>query len=591
MKILGITSYFHDSSACLLVDGLPVAFVEEERLNRDKHTAEFPAEAIKWVLAEGGIGIDEVDEVVFYLDPRNYMRTGVKAALANFPRSLRLGLPSAGTRGPIERIWRMSRLRSEIGRHVGGTGRYKLSFIDHYRTHQAAAFFASGFDDAAVMTMDFAVDGTTEVIAHGHGTSITDKLTHHVPNGFALVYATLTHMLGFKWYDEYKVMGMAAYGKPRYLDRVEQLYRFDEETGELAFDFQYFDFQNYGMSKLYTDRMTELFWVPRTKSDPITEREYDLAASLQAATNKYGLGMARLAKRLTGSRNLAMAGGVAQNCLMNQAICESGLFENVFLQPLAGDVGCSLGAALWSYHGVHGRPRRYKMEHLYLGPSYAGAIESEVQAHGLVARPSTNWHADVAKAIADGLIVGYLQGRMEAGPRALGARSIMADARRSDMKDILNSRVKHREHFRPFAPSVLAEEVDTVFEPLPACRSLDYMIVTMNVRPEWRDKVPTISHGDGTARVQTVQKAHAPDYHRIIAEFHKLTGVPLVVNTSFNDNEPIVCTPEHAIACFKRTRIDLLVLEGRLFYRDDNAAAIARAPTGAASPPATAAGG
>ncbi|MFM9939182.1 MAG: carbamoyltransferase [Hyphomicrobiaceae bacterium] len=575
MKILGLTSYFHDSSACLLVDGMPVTFVEEERLNRDKHTAEFPTQAIKWVLSEAKIGIDDVDEIAFYLDPQSYLRTGVKAAMANFPRSLRLGLPSAGTRSPFGRIWKMSRLKHEIKAHVGGTGRAPVHFIDHYRTHQAAAFYASGYDDAAVMTMDFAVDGTTEVIAHGRGTRIDDKLKHHVPNGFALVYATVTHLLGFKWYDEFKVMGMAAYGKPKYLDKVRQLYHLNEETGELALDFKYFEFQNHGMSKLFSDKAMELFWVPRTKSDPITEREYDLAASLQAATNEYGIAMARLAKRLTGSKNLCMAGGVAQNCLMNQKICESGLFENVFLQPLAGDVGCSLGAALWRWHGVHGKPRQYKMDHLYLGPSYDADADRVSDSGVLVERPSTNWHADVAKAIADGLVIGYFGGRMEAGPRALGSRSILADPRRTDMKDILNSRVKHREHFRPFAPSVLAEEVDRAFEPLPACRSLDYMIVTMNVRPEWKAKLPAITHGDGTARVQTVQKAFNPNYHQVISEFYKLTGVPMVINTSFNDNEPIVCRPEDAVACFKRTRIDLLVLNGRLFFREDNTAALA----------------
>lgn len=575
MNILGLTSYFHDSSACLLKDGTPVAFVEEERLNRDKHTAEFPAQAINWVLGMEGLKIDDLDEVAFYLEPSNYIRTGVKAAMANFPRSLRLGLPSAGTRSPAERIWRMMRLKNEIKSHVGGSGKVPVHFVDHYRTHQASAFYPSGYDDAAIMTMDFAVDGTTEVIAHGRGTTIDDKLKHRVPNGFALVYATVTHLLGFKWYDEYKVMGMAAYGKPKYLDKVRQLYRLDEETGELALDFRYFEFQNYGMSKLFSEKATELFWVPRTKNDPITEREYDLAASLQAATNEYGISMARIAKRLTGAKTLCMAGGVAQNCLMNQAICESGLFDNVFLQPLAGDVGCSLGAALWRWHGVHGKPRGYKMDHLYLGPSYDADADRVSNSGVLIERPSANWHADVAKAIADGLVVGYFGGRMEAGPRALGSRSILADPRRTDMKDILNARVKHREHFRPFAPSILAEEVDQVFEPLPACRSLDYMIVTMNVRPAWRERLPAITHGDGTARVQTVQKAFAPNYHRVISEFHKLTGVPLVINTSFNDNEPIVCRPEDAVACFKRTRIDLLVLNGRLFYREDNKTALA----------------
>jgi carbamoyltransferase len=255
---------------------------------------------------------------------------------------------------------------------------------------------------------------------------------------------------------------------------------------------------------------------------------------------------------------------------MNQALCESGIFSRVFIQPLAGDVGASVGGALYRYHAVHGKPRKYVMRHLYLGPHYTQSIPECERRFSLKAHSSPDWRAEIAKVIADGLVVGYFGGRMEAGPRALGARSILADARRHDMKDILNSRVKHREHFRPFAPSTLAEEVNTVFERLPGCDSLDYMITTMSVRPEWKGRVPAITHCDGTARVQAVRREYCPDFHGIIAHYYALTGVPLVLNTSFNDNEPIVCTPEDAIRCFQRTRIDLLVLESRLYYRSDN---------------------
>ncbi len=574
MNILGITGYFHDSSACLLADGDIVGYAEEERFNRQKHTSAYPAGAIDWLLAENGIGLDDLDEVVFYLNPAKYLKIGVSTALASFPRSLALARRGASTRSPFERLLRMRSLKSDMVRRHGGKGAFEMVFLDHYRTHQASAFFPTEFDEAAIVTMDFAVDGTTEVIAHGRGTRIDDLVKHRVPNGFALIYATLTHLLGFKWYDEYKVMGMAAYGTPRYVDRVEKLYTLDAETGALKLDLSYFEFHKRGMSQLFSRKMEELFWTPRRPDEPIGEREYDLAASLQEATNRYGLAMVRLARRLTGARALCLAGGVAQNCLMNQAICESDAFDDVFLQPLAGDVGGSIGGALWRYHAVHGRPRHYVMTDLYLGPSYAAESARAAEAAGLTARRSADWHADVARAIADGLVVGLFDGRMEAGPRALGARSILADPRRTDMKDILNSRVKHREHFRPFAPSVLAEKVDMVFEPLPRCRSLDFMIVTMTVRPEWRDKVPTISHADATSRVQTVRRDTAPNYHRIIEKFFEITGVPLVVNTSFNDNEPIVCRPEDAVACFQRTKIDLLVLDGRLYYRSDNVGAV-----------------
>jgi carbamoyltransferase len=575
MKILGVAGYFHDSSAALLVDGELVAYAEEERFNRDKHTNAYPGQAIHWVLSSSGLGLDDLDEVVFYVNPSKYLWTGVKAVAAEFPHSLGLAGQNAATMPPIERIWRMKRLKPFMCHTQEAKGTFDLVFLDHYRTHQASAFYASGFDHAAILTMDFAVDGTTEVIAEGADKAIADKVKHTIPHGFAILYAALTHVLGFKWYDEYKVMGMAAFGEPRYLEQIHQLYRHDPESGQLNLNLDFFEFHRFGRAKLFSTKMTNLFGAPRSPSSPITQREYDLAASLQAATNEYGLAMARLAKRLTGSRNLCLAGGVAQNCLMNQAICQSALFDNVFIQPLAGDVGGSLGGALYRYHAVHGRPRKYVMQHLYLGPDYTASIPQSVQEVGLKERHSSEpWQQEVAQAIADGLIIGYFDGRMEAGPRALGARSILADARRPDMKDILNSRVKHREHFRPFAPSILAEEVDTVFEPLPACRSLDYMITTMSVRPEWKAKVPAITHHDGTARVQAVRRERSKNFHDIISRYRSLTGVPLVINTSFNDNEPIVCTPDDAIQCFLRTRIDLLVLGGHLYFRSDNLAVV-----------------
>jgi carbamoyltransferase len=570
VKVLGISAWFHDSSAALLIDGELAGYAEEERFNRDKHTNAYPQHSIDWVLESNGLTLDDVDHVVYYVNPKKYLMTGLKAVAASFPYSLRLAKSDAATMPPLKRLWKISGLRKTLCQRHHATGKFALHFLDHYRSHQASTFFATEFDDAAILTMDFAVDGTTEVVAHGKGLDITDKVRHKLPNGFAIIYAAVTHLLGFKWYDEYKVMGMAAFGTPIYLDRIRQLYRLDPDSGALQLNLDYFDFQKGGRSHLLSPRMAELFWTPRQPSDPISQREYDLSASLQAATNDYGIAMAQLAKKMTGSRNLCMAGGVAQNCLMNQAICEAGIFDNVFIQPLAGDVGGSLGSALYWQHVVLRQPRKYVMRHLYLGPDYDSAAPARADEFKLKARPSSSWQLDTAKAIADGLIVGYFSGPMEAGPRALGARSIMADPRRADMKDILNSRVKHREHFRPFAPSVLADRVDDVFEPLPSCRSLDFMITTMNVRPSWRSRVPAITHNDGTARVQAVHHEYSPGYHEIISRFHELTGVPLVINTSFNDNEPIVCTPDDAIRCFLRTKIDLLVLGDRLFYRADN---------------------
>lgn len=574
MKILGISSYFHDSSACLLQHGKVNAYAEEERFNRCKHTFVYPKQAVHWVLSKAGLRLDDIDEVVFYVKPSGYLKTIFRIAMANFPYSMALGRAQAASMNPLLRLYRLFSLKSELCRYHDARGRFRLVCLDHYRTHQGSAFFASPFDEAAILTMDFAVDGVTEAIAYGKGLSITDLVKHHLPDAIAIVYTAVTHLLGFRWYDEYKVMGMAAYGKPRYLNKVEQLYRFNPETGEIRLDMCYFEFQKYGMMRLFSKRMIELFWPPRPAGAAFTQKDYDLAASIQLATNRYGLRLAGLAKRLTGSRNLCLAGGVAQNCLMNQAICESGIFENVFLQPLAGDVGSSMGGALFRYHYVHRHPRSYITDHLFLGPSFSAEAEHQAKIAGLYARPSEDWHVELANAIAKGLVVGLFDGQMEVGPRALGSRSILADPRRKDMKDILNSRVKHREHFRPFAPSVLAEEIETVFEPLPVCRSLEFMIVTMNVRPSWRERVPAITHQDGTARVQAVHREHAPNFYKVIQCFREITGVPLLINTSFNDNEPIVCSPRDAINCFKRTRIDILAMEGKLYYRKDNMHAV-----------------
>ena len=570
MKILGLSGWFHDSSACLLIDGDIVSYVEEERFNRDKHTPAYPTQAVEWVLRDSGLVLDDIDEVVFYLNPMRYLKVGVQTALANFPSSLSLIKSNAATMPPLFRLRKMFGLKRHLCRAHNARGDFKVRFLNHYLTHQASTFYASGFDEAAILSMDFAGDGFSEVVAHGRGLDIQDRIIHEIPHGFAMIYTTVTHLLGFKWWDDYKVMGMTAYGEPKYRDKIEQSFDYNADTGDMRLNLDYFDFHKFGRHRTFSDKAIDLFGPPLPTGSELTQREYDLAASLQGAMTDYGLAMARLAKDRTGSNNLCLAGGVAQNCLMNQAICESGLFENVFLQPLASDIGCTLGAALYSYHHIHRKARKYKMDHLYLGPAYKDESIEAATAHGLKERASEDWYADVAKAIADGLVVGYFDGRMEVGPRALGSRSIMADARRSDMKEILNSRVKHREHFRPFAPSILADKVDMVFEPLPACRTLDYMIVTQNVRRDWLDKVPTITHDDGTARVQAVNKKHAPNYHRIIENFFEMTGVPLVVNTSFNDNEPIVCTPEHAINCFLRTRIDLLVLDGKLYFREDN---------------------
>lgn len=569
--VLGFTAWFHDSAACLLRDGELVAYVEEERFSRRKHTPEYPRQAIDYCLRVGGITLDDVEAVAYYLDPKRMILNNAAYVARFFPRSLNL-FRSNTTVVPVpERYRNLLTIKSRLCEAHGARGRFKLVTLPHYQTHQGAAFLCSPFDEAAILTMDVAVDGTTQTIARGHGLDIDTVLAHQLPHGWGMLYSLFTQFVGFKYYDEYKVMGMAAYGEPKYLDFIEdRLYKLDDETGNFSLNLDYFEFQHYGMVKLWSDRLPRDLGTPRVPGEPLTQRDYDMAASAQAATQRFGIRMAKLARRLTGSSKLTLAGGVVQNVLMNQHIVEAGLFDEVFVQPLASDTGGPVGAALYYEHCIARQPRRHRLEHLYLGPEYRADYRQRLDAAGLTYVKSDRPAEAIARAIADGMVVGFFNGRMEGGPRALGARSILADARRTDMKDLLNLRVKHREHFRPFAPSCLEEHMDEVFEPLPGCRSLGYMITTATVKPSMRDKLPTITHNDGTARPQAVSRTTNPLYWEVINEYRKLTGIPLVVNTSFNDNEPIVCTPQDAINCFMRTRIDLLAFEDLLVYRSAN---------------------
>ncbi len=577
-NILGFSGWFHDSSACLVMDGKVVAFAEEERFSRWKHSPEYPKLAIEYCLKQGGIGFDDLDTVVFTSSPSRLIRGSVEAVVRYFPKSLGLFKGSTTTIPVSQRYWNLLRIGSVIRKTHGVQSKFKLVTLDHYKTHLGAAFLASPFEEAAILNMDFATEGNTQTISHGKGNKIKLLASHGWPNAWGAVYLSFTKYLGFKLFDEYKVMGMAAYGKPQHVDFFDrELYTLDDTSGRFKLNMDYFDFQHTGLRKPWSQKLEEKLGPARDPKTPLTQREYDLAASLQAATERYGVRMARVAKKLTGSKNLCLAGGVVQNCLMNQKIMEAKIFDSVFAQPLCGDGGASMGAALYYHNTVKDNPRSYKLDHLYLGPQYSNDIEPALKKAGLKYHRTENGAPLIAQAIANGDIVGFFSGRMEAGPRALGGRSILADPRRPDMKDILNSRVKHREHFRPFAPSVLEEHVEEVFEPIPSCTSFEYMITTANVRKDMQAKLPAITHNDGTARLQAVNKKTNPYYWNVINEFRKLTGVPLVINTSFNDNEPIVCTPQNAIDCFMRTKIDVLALENYIVYRKDNSSLVAEA--------------
>lgn len=577
-NVLGFTAWFHDSAACLLQDGQLTAFAEEERFTRQKHTPAYPKRAIEYCLEAGGIDLDQVEAVVYYLDPWTMIRNNLRYVAKFLPGSLNLFRPGATVMPLGARYRNLLRIKPILCREHGARGDFKVVTLPHYLTHQGGAFLCSPFEDAAVLTMDVAVDGTTQTVSHGQGARITPMLRHVIPHSWGMIYATFTHYVGFKFNDEYKVMGMAAYGQPNYLDFIEdRLYTLDERSGDFRLSLDYFQFQYHGKRRLWSRRFIRELGPARQPGAPLTQRDYDMAASVQAATERFGVRMARIARDLTGSPNFCLGGGVAQNVLMNQKIMASGVFDQVFLQPLAFDGGCCLGGALYYEHCLRNRPRRYVMRHLYLGPEYCDQYQDALEKNGLKYKKLDNPAPEIAKAIADGAVVGFFHGRMEAGPRALGSRSILADPGRKDMKDTLNLRVKHREHFRPFAPSILEERFGEVFEPIPCCRSWGYMIATAKVRPEMRRRVITVNHNDNTARPQTVSREHNPLYWEIIDEFRKLTGTPAVVNTSFNDNEPIVCTPQDAIDCFLRTRIDLLAFGNYLVYRSENEDAVAAA--------------
>jgi carbamoyltransferase len=577
-RVLGFTAWFHDSSACLLADGDVIAFAEEERFSRRKHTPEYPQKAIEYCLAVGGnLGLDDVDAVVFYFNPARLIGSSLRHLARFFPGSLRLFQKNTTVVPVKERYLNLLRIKTILCRKHKARGDFKLVMLPHYLTHQGAAFLCSPFEQAAIITMDVAVDGTTQTIALGRGNTIKTVLAHRLPHGWGMLYSLFTQFVGFEYYDEYKVMGMAAYGEPRFVDFIEEkLYRLNDESGEFALNLDYFAFQYHGMRRIWSKRLLNELGNPRLPGEPLDQRHYDLAASAQVATERFGIRMATIARTITESDNLCMAGGVIQNVLMNQKVMDAAVFRQVFLQPLASDVGCSLGGALYYYNCILKQPRGFQMDHLYWGPDYSSSYEAVLKQNRLVYKRVKDPALEIAKAIADGSVVGFFSGRMEAGPRALGARSILADPRRTDMKDLLNSRVKHREHFRPFAPSCLEENLSEVFEVSPFCRAYGYMITTAQVRPEMRATIPTVTHNDGTSRPQAVRRTTHPLYWQILHRFRELTGIPLVVNTSFNDNEPIVCTPQDAINCFLRTRIDLLAFDNYLVYQKDNEGRISK---------------
>lgn len=601
MRILGISAYYHDAAACLVEDGRIVAAAQEERFTRRKHDARFPESAMAYCLAEAGCRPLDIDHVVFYDKPFLKFERLLETYLAFAPR----GFGSFATSLPVwlkDKLFQRSQLVRELRRLWGSEVDWqsRLRFSEHHFSHAASAFFPSPFDEAAVLTLDGVGEWTTTSLAIGRGNTLQIQREIRFPHSLGLLYSAITYYTGFKVNSgEYKVMGLAPYGEPRYAALIRDHLIDVRPDGSFMLDMQYFDYCT-GL-RMTNERFDALFGgPPRQPESRLTQREMDLAASIQVVTEEVMLTLARSIRRETGQRNLCLAGGVALNCVANGKLLRSGLFDGLWIQPAAGDAGGALGAALACYHTMLGAPRVVRpgqdaMQGSYLGPSYeAEDVERRLTAVGARFRVvDTPTMIDcVARALADGRAVGWHQGRMEFGPRALGGRSILADPRSPTAQRTLNLKVKYRESFRPFAPSVLREHVADWFE---IDVDSPYMLLVADVhrdrqRPMTdeqrrlfgidklnvpRSDLPAVTHVDYSARVQTVHRETNPIYHALISRFHELTGCPVLVNTSFNvRGEPIVATPEDAFRCLMGTEIDLLAVGNCLVDKADQDASM-----------------
>jgi carbamoyltransferase len=567
MYILGINAYHGGASACLIRDGVVVAAAEEERFTRVKYWAGFPVQAIRYVLSEGGIAPQDLDHIGISRNPTANL---VKKALYAFTKRPSFGL----VRDRLNNSLKVGNLKSVFCERMGvEPGSLQASFhnVEHHRAHMASAFFVSPFEEAAILSVDGMGDFVSTMWGTGKGTKLDVMGEVNFPHSLGNYYTAITQWLGFpKYGDEGKVMGLAPYGEPVYIDEMRKIVRLQRD-GTFTLDLDYFALDTEGVTMtwnedapalgtLYSKKLLDLLGESRTPRSEITRKHQDVAASLQAMLEEAEFALVRKLQRDTGLTSLCMAGGVALNSAFNGKVLPNTPFKEIFIQPAAGDAGTSLGVCYYIYHHLLGKPRTYLMQSAYTGPCYDNhEIEKVLHSHSLnyVALSEDKLVEQAAGIVAEGDVLGWFQGRMEWGPRALGNRSIIADPRRDDMKDILNARIKHREAFRPFAPSILLEDVGDYFDqtyPDP------FMIKVYSVQPNKRAEIPAVTHVDGTGRLQTVDRESAPLYWKLISAFRDKTGVPVVLNTSFNDNEPIVCTPQEAVECFLRTRMDALAL-------------------------------
>ena len=581
MKILGISAFYHDSASALVINGNIIGAAQEERFSRAKHDSSFPRYAIKYVLSEGGISIDEIDCVVFFDNPGLKFNRILESYLAYAPAGISSFLKAI----PIwlkRKLWISFLIKKELGY------KDKIHFIKHHQSHAASAFFPSPFERAAFLTIDGVGEWETTTYGIGYDNKLEFRKKITFPHSLGLLYSAFTYFVGFKVNSgEYKLMGLAPYGEPKYVDKILTELVDVKEDGSFRLNIDYFDYVV--GSKMTNGKFEQLFGrQPRERESLLTQDDMDIARSIQDVIEMVLLRMVRYIKRTTGERFLCLAGGVALNCVSNSRILKSNLFDDIWIQPAAGDAGGALGAALYTWYETLNHKREAdnlndKQKGSYLGSSFDNDdIRDFLEYNQIPYRYCDNIEDETAELLARGKIIGWFNGRMEFGPRALGARSIIGDPRLADMQKRMNLKIKYRESFRPFAPSVLEEETENWFE---LDRPSNYMLVVADVKKGKqipmtdsqkrmfgidklnvvRSEIPAVTHVDYSARVQSVSKKSNKRFHNLIRSFYDKTGCPVIINTSFNvRGEPIVCTPEDASQCFMRTDIDYLVLENFL---------------------------
>ncbi len=572
--ILGLNAYHGDAAAALVVDGELVCAVEEERINRVKHCAGFPELAARWCLQDAGLHPEDLDHLAIGRDPKANVGAKVVRTILTRPspryvmNRFRNAAKVRDVRSQLAEALEIppDRLHAEIHN------------VEHHLAHAASCFFVSPFEEAAILTADGFGDFASTMLCEGRGNSVRVLERVLFPHSLGIFYTAVTQWLGFpKYGDEGKVMGLAPYGDPeRHLERMQELVRVDGDLFQLGLDYfvhhkegvdMTWDEQTPTIGRLYSDRLVEALGAAREPRTELHKEHEDVAGALQAMLEDAYLHLVGSAHRRTGLTNICLAGGVALNAVANGRIRPETEFDGVYVQPAAGDSGIAVGAAFHVWHQLLGHDRGFVMEHAYTGPQFSEEeCAAAARAAGFEPEPMEDERLFpiVAWRISEGDVVGWFQGRMEFGPRALGNRSIVVDPRRPDMKDVLNARIKHREPFRPFAPSILAEATSEWYDqdyPSP------FMVLVYKTRPERRSEIPAVNHVDDTGRLQTVEERVNPRYYRLIKEFERITGVPIVLNTSFNENEPIVMTPEHAVETFAKTRMDMLVLGNQVVRR------------------------